>query len=82
MIPRSRDGNGGLSGLKAKNFVPPKDIEKFKATANSRKAVGLKESRHATDEGIDKAKMTLQEAHEMFRKLFEGWIAELKALAR
>ena len=79
VLDAMRDGNGGLSGLKAKNFVPPKDIEKFTATANSKKAIGLEESRHGLDEGIDKAKMTLQEAQEMFRKLFEGWIAELNA---
>jgi hypothetical protein len=78
VLDAMRDGNGGLSGLKAKNFVPPEDIDKFKATANSYNAIGL-ESRHGTTEtGIPEAWMTLEEAQEMFRKLFQGWIAELK----
>jgi hypothetical protein len=72
-----RDGNGGMDGLKAKNFVPASDIEKFKATANSYKALGL-EARHGLDEGVPAARMTLQEAQEMFRKLFQAWINELK----
>jgi hypothetical protein len=70
VLDAMRDGNGGLSGLKAKNFVPAEDIDNFKATANSYNAIGL-ESRHGTAEGgIPEAWMTLEEAQEMFRKLF------------
>src|SRR5208283_4733314 len=72
-----REAHGGLSNLKAKHYVPARDIEHFKATANSYAAIGL-ESRHALEEGVSEPLMTLNEAQEMFRKLFQGWIQELR----
>jgi hypothetical protein len=62
----------------AKQFVPPGQIKDFKATANSFPALGL-EARHGTTTiGIPEPKMTLKEAEEMFGKLFQDWIKELK----
>jgi hypothetical protein len=72
-----RVAHGGLNNLKAKNYVPPQDIEHFKATANSHAAIGL-DSRHVLEEGVKKPLMTLAEAQEMFRKLFQGWIEDLR----
>jgi hypothetical protein len=75
------DGNGGEAGLIAKNFVADGDIKNFKATANSFLALGL-EARHGTTaSGITLPRMTLEKAQEMFRKLFHGWIEELKTSA-
>jgi hypothetical protein len=72
------DGNGGEPGLLAKNFVPRKDIKNFKDTANSWNAIGI-EARHAsTRKGSSSPKMTLTEAEEMFQKLFQGLILDLK----
>lgn len=72
------DGNGGEKGLIAKNFVPGKDIKNFKDTANSWRAIEL-EARHATTKiGSPEPKITLAQAQEMFRKLFQSWIQELK----
>jgi hypothetical protein len=79
VIEAVEDGNGGERGLIAKNLVPGKDIKNFKDTANSWRAIDL-EARHATPNiGSSKPKMTLAEAQEMFRKLLQGWIEELKA---
>jgi len=73
-----REAHGDLSGLKAKDFVPGKNIDNFKATAESFPAIGVK-ARHGKTKGvIQKPRMTLEEAQEMFRKLFQGWIQELK----
>jgi hypothetical protein len=78
VLDAMREAHGDLSGLKAKNFVPAKDIENFKATAGSFPAIGLK-ARHGKTKGvIQKPRITLEEAQEMFRKLFQGWIKELK----
>jgi hypothetical protein len=73
-----REAHGDLSGLKAKNFVPAKDIENFKATADSYKALGLDARHGKTKSGIPAPRITLKQAEEMFRKLFESWIKELK----
>jgi hypothetical protein len=82
VLDAMREAHGDLRGLQAKNYVPAKDIEDFKATAESLPAIGLL-ARHAKTKGVIlNARMSLPEAQEMFRKLFEGWIAELKALAR
>jgi hypothetical protein len=73
-----REAHGDLRGLQAKNYVPPRDIEDFKATAESFPAIGLL-ARHGKTKGvIQEPRMTLPEAQEMFRKLFQGWIADLK----
>jgi len=73
-----REAHGDLAGLKAKNYVRAKDIDNFKATADSHRAIGL-DARHAkVKSGIPAPTISLAEAQEMFRKLFEGWIAELK----
>ena len=73
-----REGHGDLRNLEAMNYVPSKDIEDFKATAESFPAIGLI-ARHGKVKGvIQVARMTLPEAQDMFRKLFEGWITELK----
>jgi hypothetical protein len=78
VVEAIEDGNGGEKGLLAKNFVPGSDIKNFKNTANSWPAIGM-DARHASPAiGSPTPKMTLQEAQEMFRKLFEGWIVELK----
>jgi hypothetical protein len=72
------DGNGGEAGLIAKNFVAPGEIKDFKATACSFPALGLEARHGTTTTGIPKPKMTLQKAEEMFRRLFQGSIKELK----
>jgi hypothetical protein len=72
-----RLAHGGLNNLKAKNYVPPQDIEHFKATANSHAAIGL-DSRHVLEDGVKEPLMTVPEAQEMFRKLFQGWIEDLR----
>jgi hypothetical protein len=72
-----RVAHGGLNNLKAKNYVPPQDIEYFKATANSHAAIGL-DSRHVLEDGVKERLMTLAEAQEMFRKLFRGWMEDLR----
>jgi hypothetical protein len=78
VLEAMEDGNGGEAGLIAKHFVANGEIKNFKATANSFLALGL-EARHGTTAiGIPEPKMTLEEAEEMFRKLFESWIKELK----
>ena len=77
VLDRIRDGHGGLSGLKSKNFVPARDIDNFKETANSPDAIGLEAARHGSG-GSSEPKMTLVEAQEMFRKIFQGWIQELR----
>jgi hypothetical protein len=46
-----REAHGDLSGLKAKNFVPAKDIDDFKATAESFPAIGMA-ARHAKTKGV------------------------------
>ena len=72
------DGNGGEAGLIAKHFVADGEIKNFKSTANSFRALGM-EARHGTTaSGISKPRMTLQQAEEMFRKLFHCWVKELK----
>lgn len=72
------DGNGGEAGLIAKHFVADGEINNFKATANSFRALGM-EARHGTTaSGISEPRMTLKQAQEMFRKLFQGWTQELK----
>jgi hypothetical protein len=58
--------------------VAPGDIKDFKATACSFPALGLEARHGTTTTGIPKPKMALAEAQEMFRKLFQGWIQELK----
>jgi hypothetical protein len=77
VLDAMRDGHGGLSGLKSKNFVPARDIDNFKETANSPGAIGLEAARRGSG-GSSEPKMTLVEAQEMFRKLFQGWIQELR----
>jgi hypothetical protein len=78
VLEAMEDGNGGEAGLIAKHFVADRDIKNFKATANSFRALGL-ESRHGTTtSGIPEPKMTLQQAEEMFRRIFQGWIKDLK----
>jgi hypothetical protein len=78
VLDAMREAHGDLRSLEAKNYVPTKDIEDFKATAESFPAIGLL-ARHGKTKGvIQVARMTLPEAQEMFRKLFEGWIGELK----
>ncbi len=72
------DGNGGLPGLKAKNFVPANDIENFEATADSHNAIDLDSRYGIAEPGTPEGWMTLEEAEEMFLKLFEGWIKDLK----
>jgi len=78
VLDAMREGNGDLAGLRAKNFVPAKNIENFKQTANSWNAIDLAARHGTTNNGIPEPKMTLEEAKEMFRKLFQGWIKELK----
>jgi hypothetical protein len=77
-LTSSGEAHGNLSGLKAKNFVRGRDLENFKATAESFPAIGLKARRGKTKGVIKKLRMTLQEAQEMFRRLFHCWIKELK----
>jgi hypothetical protein len=78
VLEAMEDGHGGEAGLIAKHFVADSNIKNFKATANSFRALGL-ESRHGTTTaGIPEPKMTLKEAEEMFRKLFQGWRQDLK----
>jgi hypothetical protein len=64
--------------LKAKNFVSGNDIENFEATADSHNAIGLDSGNGITEPGISEGWMTLEEAEEMFLKLFERWIKYLK----
>jgi hypothetical protein len=78
VLDAMRNGDGGLPALKAKNFVLANDIENFEATADSHNAIGL-DSRHGIAEpGVSEGWMTLEEAEEMFLKLFEVWIKDLK----
>jgi len=59
-------------------MLPAKDIDNFKATADSYKALGLDARHGKTKSGITKPLMTLAEAREMVRELFHCWIKELK----
>jgi hypothetical protein len=78
VLEAMEDGNGGERGLIAKNFVPGKDIKDFKATAESLPAIGMK-ARHAKLKGVvQEARITLEKTQEMFRKLFQGWIEDLR----
>jgi hypothetical protein len=78
VLEAMEDGNGGEAGLIAKHFVADGEIKSFKATANSNLALGA-ESRHGTTTmGVPEARMTLEQAQAMFRKLFAGWTQELK----
>jgi hypothetical protein len=78
VLDAMREAHDDLRGLEAKNYVPTKDIEDFKATAESFPAIGLL-ARHAKSKGVVQvARMTLPEAQEMFRNLFEGWFGEPK----
>ena len=78
VLEAMEDGNGGERGLIAQNFVPGKDIKDFKATAESLPAIGMK-ARHAKLKGVvQEPRITLANAEEMFRKLFQGWIEDLK----
>jgi hypothetical protein len=68
-----REGNGGLKGLKTKNWVPASQIENFKATADSYKAIGAAARHGKINSGIDKPRLTLQEARDMVRTILEKW---------
>jgi hypothetical protein len=73
-----REAYGNLAGLKSKNFVPAKDIDDFKATAESLPAIGLK-ARHGKLKGVvQEARITLEKSQEMFRKLFHAWIEDIR----
>jgi hypothetical protein len=72
------DGNGGETGLIAKQFVKNRLIKDFKSTVNSFRALGLKARHGTTTMGIEAAKMSLNEAQEMIRNLFRGWKKELQ----
>jgi hypothetical protein len=71
VLEAMEDGNGGEHGLIAKDFVSGKDIKNFKQTAQ-------KDRHGALRNVVQEPKMTLQEAHEMFRKLFKCWIEDLR----
>jgi len=45
---------------------------------NSFPALGMDARHDTTTTGIPAPKMTLREAEEMFRKLFQGWKKQLK----
>ena len=66
------DHCGGEKGLIAKNWVPAKQIEDFRATANSYRVIGLAARHGSTKTGIDKPKLTLDEVREMVRTILEG----------
>ena len=72
----ARDHCGGEKGLIAKNWVPAKQIEDFRATANSYKALGNAARHGSTTTGIDKPRLTLEDARGMIRTILEKWCKE------
>jgi hypothetical protein len=76
VLDAAKDFAGDWDALKAKAWVPPKQIDDFKATCNSYKAVGIAARHGSTKTGIDKPRMTLPEAEEMVRTILEKWIKE------
>jgi hypothetical protein len=77
VLDEIRDGNGGLAGLKAKNFFSSSGNRKLHGHGEQplRYRIGVMTGR---DKGVTEPRMALQEAQEMFRKLLDCWITELK----
>jgi hypothetical protein len=73
VLEAAEDAHGGESGLTAKRFVPDGQIKAFKATANSYRALRLAARHGSLKQGVDQAKMTVQQAREMMRTILEGW---------
>jgi hypothetical protein len=73
VLEAAEDAHGGERGLIKKHWVPRGQIKDFKATADSYKAIGLAARHGSTTKGIDKPRLTLEDARAMVRTILEKW---------
>jgi hypothetical protein len=73
VLEAAKDGHGGWQALINHGWVRNGLIEDFRATANSYRVLG-REARHGSvSSGIDKPRITLDEARDMVRTILEKW---------
>ena len=73
------DGNGGEANLINRQWVANGAIKKFKATANSFKALRMHARHGSLKTGISAPTQTIEEARVMIRMLVESWGTRLSS---
>jgi len=79
VLEAAEDGNGGEAGLINMKWVPDGAIKKFKATANSFKALRMHARHGSVKTGISEPTQTIEEARAMIKMLVESWGKELSS---